>query len=305
MPNIATNNNELVELARNCPRYSEHDFAQAEHIFEAMRQVDRQQFIPANMYTPIASVDPEVFANILRLTVQGFMPAAMQKRTIGLETEPGYKLKMDAETQEFFDETYLTMAEAIGLLTLFANRIARSTNSYHVPTRELAYTDQDLGLGYQRTCLRPSLAGFMLYLLELQPGMRVLELGTNCGYQTAIASYLVGKEGHVVTVEPNPNMAEDAQRNLKAHFASELEERIDIVVSNNLSTLQAQPFDRVYYTASPEYRDLRTLGPIPMKLISDNAIVLTISVGDLVCTKLNHGERTETVYKKAAYTPVI
>jgi FkbM family methyltransferase len=38
----------------------------------------------------------------------------------------------------------------------------------------------------------------------LQPGMRVVDCGANVGYFTLLASRLVGAEGHVLAVEPEP-----------------------------------------------------------------------------------------------------
>ncbi|MEW9552259.1 protein-L-isoaspartate O-methyltransferase [Nonomuraea sp. NPDC050783] len=51
---------------------------------------------------------------------------------------------------------------------------------------------------------RPSLMARMLEELRLEPGMRVLEIGTATGYNAALLAHLVTPRGHVDTVELDP-----------------------------------------------------------------------------------------------------
>jgi FkbM family methyltransferase len=43
-----------------------------------------------------------------------------------------------------------------------------------------------------------------LFRSKLQPGMSVVDIGANIGYFTMLAASLVGPQGHVLAVEPNP-----------------------------------------------------------------------------------------------------
>jgi protein-L-isoaspartate(D-aspartate) O-methyltransferase len=61
-----------------------------------------------------------------------------------------------------------------------------------------AYEDAALPIGYGQTASQPSLQALYLQLLRLQPGERVLEVGTGSGYQTALLARLAG---HVYSVE--------------------------------------------------------------------------------------------------------
>jgi protein-L-isoaspartate(D-aspartate) O-methyltransferase len=61
-----------------------------------------------------------------------------------------------------------------------------------------AYEDAALPIGYGQTASQPSLQALFLQLLRLQPGERVLEVGTGSGYQTALLARLAG---HVYSVE--------------------------------------------------------------------------------------------------------
>jgi protein-L-isoaspartate(D-aspartate) O-methyltransferase len=52
--------------------------------------------------------------------------------------------------------------------------------------KDLAHRDAPLSIGHHQTASQPSLVGWMTQLLQLRPESRVLEIGTGCGYQTAI-----------------------------------------------------------------------------------------------------------------------
>ena len=49
-----------------------------------------------------------------------------------------------------------------------------------------SYTDKAFPIAAGQTISQPSLVGYMTELLDLQPGDRVLEIGTGSGYQAAV-----------------------------------------------------------------------------------------------------------------------
>jgi protein-L-isoaspartate(D-aspartate) O-methyltransferase len=53
-------------------------------------------------------------------------------------------------------------------------------------------------------------------LLSLTAGDRLIELGTGSGYGAALASFIVGREGRVITFEIDPTLAAWARRTLAA-----------------------------------------------------------------------------------------
>jgi protein-L-isoaspartate(D-aspartate) O-methyltransferase len=76
----------------------------------------------------------------------------------------------------------------------------------------LAYSDQPLPIGHGQTISQPYVVAFMTEALDLDENSRVLEVGTGCGYQTAIIAE-IAKE--VYTVEIIKDLLEVARRNLK------------------------------------------------------------------------------------------
>jgi protein-L-isoaspartate(D-aspartate) O-methyltransferase len=63
---------------------------------------------------------------------------------------------------------------------------------------QLAYADQPLPIGHEVTISQPTVVAWMTQLAEIEPGDRVLEVGTGSGYQAAVLAEL-GAE--VYTIE--------------------------------------------------------------------------------------------------------
>jgi protein-L-isoaspartate(D-aspartate) O-methyltransferase len=77
--------------------------------------------------------------------------------------------------------------------------------------RSRAYEDVPLPIGGGQTISQPYIVAAMTAALRLQPGDRVLEIGTGCGYQAAVLSRLA-KE--VFTIERRPELASAASAKL-------------------------------------------------------------------------------------------
>lgn len=59
---------------------------------------------------------------------------------------------------------------------------------------------------------QPSLVAAMLTALDVRDGHRVLEIGAGTGWNAALLSARAGERGHVVSVEVDPVVADDARR---------------------------------------------------------------------------------------------
>jgi protein-L-isoaspartate(D-aspartate) O-methyltransferase len=76
-----------------------------------------------------------------------------------------------------------------------------------------AYEDVALPIGHGQTISSPTIVGLMTQLLmEVSPMRRVLEIGTGCGYQTAVLGKLV-KE--IYTLERIAPLMDKARRHLR------------------------------------------------------------------------------------------
>ena len=107
---------------------------------------------------------------------------------------------------------------------------------------EIAYSDQAFPIGSGQTISQPSTVAFQTYLLEVEQGMKVLEIGTGSGYQACVLAALGAK---VFTIE--------RQRNLYFKTKEILEQlpyRVKCFLGDGYEGLpNYQPFDRVIMTA--------------------------------------------------------
>jgi protein-L-isoaspartate(D-aspartate) O-methyltransferase len=79
--------------------------------------------------------------------------------------------------------------------------------------RELAYADQALPIALEQTISQPYIVALMTELANLRPGQRVLEVGTGCGYQTAV---LAATGAEVFSIEILERLAREARARLRA-----------------------------------------------------------------------------------------
>jgi protein-L-isoaspartate(D-aspartate) O-methyltransferase len=79
-----------------------------------------------------------------------------------------------------------------------------------VPTeyQPLAYTDRPLPIGYDQTISQPYIVAYMTEILDIQPGDKILEIGTGSGYQAAVLRELGAEVFSVEIVEPLAKKAE-------------------------------------------------------------------------------------------------
>ena len=78
-----------------------------------------------------------------------------------------------------------------------------------VPTEyeDVAYEDQPLPIGHGQTISQPYIVAFMVEALQLQPGMKVLEVGAGSGYAAAVMAQLGAEVYTIETLEPLAVMA--------------------------------------------------------------------------------------------------
>ena len=134
--------------------------------------------------------------------------------------------------------------------------------------RSDAYDDHPVPIGHGQTISQPYIVGFMTQALDLGPGHRVLEIGTGCGYQTAVLAELARE---VFTIEVVPELAEKARATLSAlGYAS-----VHFRVGDGYDGWPEQaPFDRILGAAAP-----RETPPLLVEQLADDG-VLVLPVGD-------------------------
>lgn len=111
-----------------------------------------------------------------------------------------------------------------------------------------AYEDMPIPIGEGQTVSALHMVATMCELVELRPGMKVLEIGTGSGYMASVYSEIVGKSGHVYTLEILPSLAKKAIKNIlrTGHGLN-----IDVIVADGSIELPLRTeFDAIIVTAS-------------------------------------------------------
>jgi protein-L-isoaspartate(D-aspartate) O-methyltransferase len=84
---------------------------------------------------------------------------------------------------------------------------------------EQAYADVAIPTHWQdqiaiSSASQPAIVAIMLQQLRITPGANVLEIGAGTGYNAALLSELVGPEGHVTTLDIDPEIVAEAAEHL-------------------------------------------------------------------------------------------
>jgi protein-L-isoaspartate(D-aspartate) O-methyltransferase len=123
------------------------------------------------------------------------------------------------------------------------------------PAKKYAYVDAPLSIGMGQTISAPHMVVWMCELLDLQPGLTLLEIGTGLGYHAAVCAEILApsnvpkeKWGHVFTIEVIPKLARQARKNLKAVG---LDDRVTVIEGDGtLGYREGAPFDRILIVAA-------------------------------------------------------
>ena len=94
--------------------------------------------------------------------------------------------------------------------------------------RDVALADVDIPIGQGQYMAAPKLVGRMIQSLNLEPGHRVLEIGTGSGYATACLAKLAG---HVTSLDVQPE------------FSAKAAERLNALSIDNVDLITIDAFD--------------------------------------------------------------
>ena len=110
----------------------------------------------------------------------------------------------------------------------------------------MAYTDNPLPIGHGQTISQPYIVALMTQLLQVDKKHKVLEIGTGCGYQTAILSILSKR---VITFEVLSSLSKYSKKRLTTLGF----DNVDFHCADGKNGwLKEAPYDRILVSAAPE-----------------------------------------------------
>lgn len=177
----------------------------------------------------------------------------------------------------------------------------RTPRHFFVPSemQAHAYRNTPLPIGYDQTISQPVIVASMTDLLQLQPGDKVLEIGTGSGYQAAVLAEM-GCE--VYSIEIVKELGERARNKLEELGYKNIKVRIG---DGYAGWPEYAPFDKIIVTCAPE--------KVPQPLIdqlSENGLIV-IPVGRqnsiqylVVLTKTARGKMKEEYKYPVRFVPM-
>ncbi len=157
-----------------------------------------------------------------------------------------------------------------------------------------AYEDTALPIGHNQTISQPYIVARMTeLLLEKSQPQKVLEIGTGCGYQTAILAQLVKQVYSVERIAPLMKKARDLlwDLNLKTVGFKHAD--------GNLGWPEHAPFDGILAAAAPS--------TVPQALLEQLAVggVMVLPVGSQAGQQLHRITRTDQGFEDEIIEPVM
>jgi protein-L-isoaspartate(D-aspartate) O-methyltransferase len=134
--------------------------------------------------------------------------------------------------------------------------------------QDYAYRDHPLPIGYGQTISQPYIVALMTEVLDVEPGDKVLEIGTGSGYQAAVLAQM-GLD--VFTIEIIPALAVTAEATLRDLGYGVTTRAAD----GYFGWVEEAPFDGIIVTAAPDH--------VPQPLVDQLAPggVMVIPVGPI------------------------
>ncbi len=157
--------------------------------------------------------------------------------------------------------------------------------------RDLAYEDRPLPIGEGQTISQPYIVALMTQVIQPNPAMKVLEIGTGSGYQAAVLAEVCRS---IFTIEIVEKLGRGAEQILSEQYRN-----VHVRIGDGYKGwIEEAPFDAILVTCSP------TSVPRPLVDQLRTGGKMVIPVGQAHAQELVLLTKTEGQLKQEAIIPV-
>jgi protein-L-isoaspartate(D-aspartate) O-methyltransferase len=158
--------------------------------------------------------------------------------------------------------------------------------------------DMALPIGYGQTISQPTTVKWMLEWLELQPGDKILDIGSGSGWTTALLSYLVGPKGWVYAVERIPELLEFGKNNC---LNTEVINAKFFLAGKEYGLPRYAPYNRILVSAAAQKLPVNLLDQLSI----DGKLVIPVKNDILEITKLSKNNYETITHPGFVFVPLI
>lgn len=168
--------------------------------------------------------------------------------------------------------------------------------------KEYAYSNQPLSIGYGQTISQPLVVAFMLELLEVKKGEKILDIGSGSGWTTALLAYLVGEKGKVFAIERIPELKEFGENNIRKYNFIEKGRVKFYLKDGSLGLPEEAPFDKILCSASLQSKKIIERW---LKQLKDKGKIVTPYKEEILLIEKDKEEIKEKSFYGFSFVPLI
>ncbi len=176
---------------------------------------------------------------------------------------------------------------------------------------ELAELNEALPIGFGQTISQPLVVAFMMELLQIKEGEKILDVGSGSGWTTALLAHLTGEMGKVIALEIVPELRTFGETNVRKYDFVERGIVKFLCQDGSKGCASEAPFDKILASASvqPDQKDLGSQPEIPEDWKSQLKVggIIVAPVGSVIhsLTKKSDTEFEKTEYPGFVFVPLI
>ena len=177
--------------------------------------------------------------------------------------------------------------------------------------KDLAELNEALPIGFGQTISQPLVVAFMLELLQVKEGEKIMDVGSGSGWTTALLAYLTGELGKVVALEIVPELKSFGERNVAKYDFIERGIARFFCTDGSKGYNKEAPFDKILASASvqPTKNRMTEKLEIPRawknQLKLGGTIVAPLGSSIQLLVKKNDTEFEKTEYPGFVFVPLI